>query len=511
MGVRGVQLRPALPRRARRPHRRRHRAAAGARSATQAYRAQLFAAATAQLLRPARRIAVPTLVVHGRHDRVIPVENADRWPSASRRAAEVLDDSGHLYPTEEPAVDEAIARVPRGARRGGRSVSLVLQRGAEPRVADVVRARPPSAAGRRRAAPRRPLAHLRRARRADEPPRTGAPRRGCRRRRARRVPRPDRAGGVRAPLRGEQDRRGRRAAELAARGRRAARVSRTRGRRVLVAGRGVRGTARPRSPRGRVRVDRASAPATRPGSPRTSRSIRAVAAIRRTVLQMYTSGTTGVAEGRADHAPQSRGGGRDVALLAFDADTVSLTPLPMFHIGGIGWAFLGLWNGATTILVSEFVPGRCSTCSRASASRTRSSCRPCSRCSAPSRAPRERDYSRYARSRTAPRRSPRRSSRRRCARSAASLFGIYGLTETTGGVVQLDPARPRPRRPARAPPALGRPPRSAHAHGGRPSAGGARAGRRGRDRPGRAGPRRRSSPSARRRRTAGSRTCAAPP
>jgi acyl-CoA synthetase (AMP-forming)/AMP-acid ligase II len=32
-----------------------------------------------------------------------------------------------------------------------------------------------------------------------------------------------------------------------------------------------------------------------------------------------------------------------------------MTPLPMFHIGGIGWAFLGLWNGATTVLVSQFV------------------------------------------------------------------------------------------------------------------------------------------------------------
>jgi long-chain acyl-CoA synthetase len=42
-------------------------------------------------------------------------------------------------------------------------------------------------------------------------------------------------------------------------------------------------------------------------------------------------------------------------LWAFDEKTVSLTPLPMFHIGGIGWAFLGLWNGATTVLVSEFV------------------------------------------------------------------------------------------------------------------------------------------------------------
>ena len=33
---------------------------------------------------------------------------------------------------------------------------------------------------------------------------------------------------------------------------------------------------------------------------------------------------------------------------------MSLTPLPMFHIGGIGWAYLGLVNGATTILVSDF-------------------------------------------------------------------------------------------------------------------------------------------------------------
>ena len=33
---------------------------------------------------------------------------------------------------------------------------------------------------------------------------------------------------------------------------------------------------------------------------------------------------------------------------------MSLTPLPMFHIGGIGWTYLGLSQGATTILVSEF-------------------------------------------------------------------------------------------------------------------------------------------------------------
>ena len=28
----------------------------------------------------------------------------------------------------------------------------------------------------------------------------------------------------------------------------------------------------------------------------------------------------------------------------------------MFHIGGIGWAYCGLWHGATTILVRDFEP-----------------------------------------------------------------------------------------------------------------------------------------------------------
>jgi pimeloyl-ACP methyl ester carboxylesterase len=56
------------------------------------------------------RITAPTLVVHGREDRMIPVENghvlADRIPNA--RLLE-LDRTGHLYPTEEPEVDERIA------------------------------------------------------------------------------------------------------------------------------------------------------------------------------------------------------------------------------------------------------------------------------------------------------------------------------------------------------------------------------------------------------------------
>ena len=55
------------------------------------------------------RIGAPTLVVHGAEDRMIPVANAqllaDGIPGAQLR---VLEESGHLYPTDEPGVDAEI-------------------------------------------------------------------------------------------------------------------------------------------------------------------------------------------------------------------------------------------------------------------------------------------------------------------------------------------------------------------------------------------------------------------
>ena len=75
-----------------------------------AYREQLFAAGLHNCYGRLPRIAAPTLVVHGRHDRMVPVGNgellAERIPGARLR---ILDDSGHLYPTEEPQVDDDIA------------------------------------------------------------------------------------------------------------------------------------------------------------------------------------------------------------------------------------------------------------------------------------------------------------------------------------------------------------------------------------------------------------------
>ena len=75
----------------------------------QAYRAQLFAAAMHNCYGRLDRILVPTFVVHGALDRVIPVANAhlmaERLPNCR---LSVLETSGHLYPTEAPEVDGAI-------------------------------------------------------------------------------------------------------------------------------------------------------------------------------------------------------------------------------------------------------------------------------------------------------------------------------------------------------------------------------------------------------------------
>lgn len=75
-----------------------------------AYRAQLYAAGLHNCLGRLSRIQVPTMIVHGRHDRLIPVENAELMAARLPHAELViLEHSGHLYPTEQPGVDETIA------------------------------------------------------------------------------------------------------------------------------------------------------------------------------------------------------------------------------------------------------------------------------------------------------------------------------------------------------------------------------------------------------------------
>jgi long-chain acyl-CoA synthetase len=156
-------------------------------------------------------------------------------------------------------------------------------------------------------------------------------------------------------------------------------------------------------------------------------------------VQMYTSGTTGLPKGVLTTQRNLAAAYLSAELWAFDSRSISLTPLPMFHIGGIGWAYLGLVSGGTTILVSEFdatevldllehervtnavfvptilqmlaaVPG--------AAERDYSSLRSIAYGASPIT--------------TSVLRATLRTFR-------CPLFGVYGLTETTGGVVALAP------------------------------------------------------------------------
>jgi acyl-CoA synthetase (AMP-forming)/AMP-acid ligase II len=75
------------------------------------------------------------------------------------------------------------------------------------------------------------------------------------------------------------------------------------------------------------------------------------------VLQLYTSGTTGRPKGVQTT-------NRNLANLtaglpdywSVDETSVSLVAMPLFHIGGMGWLLVGLTCGATNVLVPEIEP-----------------------------------------------------------------------------------------------------------------------------------------------------------
>jgi long-chain acyl-CoA synthetase len=157
------------------------------------------------------------------------------------------------------------------------------------------------------------------------------------------------------------------------------------------------------------------------------------------IVQMYTSGTTGVPKGVLTTHGNLAVTAQTSRRWAFDERSVSLTPLPMFHIGGIGWAYCGLWNGATTILVSDFDPEAVlETFERrrvTNAVLVPTMLRMLT--GVPGAA--ERDYSalRSIAYGAAPITTPVLKASLQTFR--CSLFGLYGLTESTGGVVALEP------------------------------------------------------------------------
>ena len=157
------------------------------------------------------------------------------------------------------------------------------------------------------------------------------------------------------------------------------------------------------------------------------------------VVQMYTSGTTGVPKGVLSTHRNLAAAAETSPRWEFDESSVSLTPLPMFHIGGIGWAFVGLWNGASTILVGNFEPERVlATLEQRHVTNAVFVPTMLRMLTAVPDAAR-RDYS-TLRS-IAYGASPITTTVLKAALRTfrCSLFGIYGLTETTGAITQLDP------------------------------------------------------------------------
>ena len=76
-------------------------------------------------------------------------------------------------------------------------------------------------------------------------------------------------------------------------------------------------------------------------------------------FQLYTSGTTGLPKGVMLTNDNFFGGAINVTeSWRFDPDSVNLAVMPMFHIAGSGWAMVGLFHGCQTVLLRDVDPAR---------------------------------------------------------------------------------------------------------------------------------------------------------
>ncbi len=73
-------------------------------------------------------------------------------------------------------------------------------------------------------------------------------------------------------------------------------------------------------------------------------------------IQLYTSGTTGLPKGVMLTNRNFAGLVEMGAQVEIGADTVSMVAMPLFHIGGSGWALFGMASGAHSVVVREIDP-----------------------------------------------------------------------------------------------------------------------------------------------------------
>lgn len=158
------------------------------------------------------------------------------------------------------------------------------------------------------------------------------------------------------------------------------------------------------------------------------------------VLQLYTSGTTGTAKGviltHVQFDALLRVGGH----WGFDTESVGLVAMPLFHIGGSGFALVCLSFGARVVLVADVIPDQL-LATMADEGVTNAFLVPAVLqflVGVPGAA--DRDWSKLRA--IAYGASPITSTvlERVLDTFRAPLFQVYGATETTGAITQLDPA-----------------------------------------------------------------------